>query len=84
VVSAMRAARLLDLHELYNAAPDPALLLPLTDALRAEVDDAARRLGHADFEAWVGCENFENRAWPDRVDPQVLQVLRDQAGVRRP
>jgi uncharacterized Ntn-hydrolase superfamily protein len=77
-------ARLLDLHELYNAAPDPALLLPLTDALRAEVDDAARRLGHADFEAWVGCENFENRAWPDRVDPQVLQVLRDQAGVRRP
>jgi uncharacterized Ntn-hydrolase superfamily protein len=72
-------ARLLDLHELYNIAPDPAVLLPLTDDLRAEVDGAARRLGHDDFEAWVACENFENRAWPDRLDPQVLQILRDQA-----
>jgi uncharacterized Ntn-hydrolase superfamily protein len=72
-------ARLLDLHELYNVPPDPAALLPLTDELRAEVDGAARRLGHADFEAWVGCENFENRAWPDRVDPQVLRILRGQA-----
>lgn len=76
-------ARLLELHELYNAAPDPAVLLPLTESLRAEVEDAARRLGHADFEAWVGCENFENRAWPDKVDPQVLQVLRDQAAQTR-
>jgi uncharacterized Ntn-hydrolase superfamily protein len=72
-------ARLLDLHELYNVPPDPAALLPMTEQLRTEVDDAARRLGHADFDAWVGCENFENRAWPDRVDPQVLEILRDQA-----
>ncbi len=72
--------RLLGLHELYNVPPDPAQLLPLSDELRAEVDAAARRLGHADFEAWVGCENFENRAWPDKVDPQVLRILRDQAG----
>jgi uncharacterized Ntn-hydrolase superfamily protein len=72
-------ARLLDLHELYNVPPDPSVLLPFTDELRSEVDSAARRLGHADFEAWVGCENFENRAWPDKVDPQVLTILRDQA-----
>ena len=72
-------ARLLDLHELYNVPPDPAVLLPMTEQLRTEIDDAARRLGHADFDAWVGCENFENRAWPDRVDPQVLEILRDQA-----
>jgi uncharacterized Ntn-hydrolase superfamily protein len=72
-------ARLLDLHELYNVPPDPAVLLPMTEELRAEIDEAARRLGHADFDAWVGCENFENRAWPDRADPQVLQILRDQA-----
>jgi uncharacterized Ntn-hydrolase superfamily protein len=71
--------RLLDLHELYNVPPDPSELLELTDELRSEVDRAARRLGHADFEAWVGCENFENRSWPDRVDPQVLAILRDQA-----
>jgi uncharacterized Ntn-hydrolase superfamily protein len=72
-------ARLLDLHELYNVPPDPSVLLPFTDELRSEVDGAARRLGHTDFEAWVGCENFENRAWPDKVDPQVLTILRDQA-----
>jgi len=77
--------RLLGLHELYNVPPDPAELLPMTAELRAEVDTAARALGHDDFDAWVGCENFENRAWPDRADPQVLQILRDQAGaVRRP
>jgi uncharacterized Ntn-hydrolase superfamily protein len=75
-------ARLLDLHELYNVPPDPSVLLPFTDDLRSEVDDAARRLGHADFEAWVGCENFENRAWRDLVDPQVLAILRDQDAAR--
>ena len=74
--------RLLDLHELYNVPPDPSVLLPFTDELRSEVDDAARRLGHADFEAWVGCENFENRAWRDLVDPQVLAILRDQDAAR--
>ena len=78
-------ARLLGLHELYNVPPDPSELLPMTDDLRAEVDAAARSLGHDDFDAWVGCENFENRAWPDKADPQVLQILRDQAAaVRRP
>jgi uncharacterized Ntn-hydrolase superfamily protein len=75
-------ARLLDLHELYNVPPDPSVMLPFTDELRSEVDDAARRLGHADFEAWVGCENFENRAWRDLVDPQVLAILRDQDAAR--
>lgn len=78
-------SRLLGLHELYNVPPDPSVLLPMTDDLRTELDQAARALGHDDFDAWVGCENFENRAWPDSVDPQVLQVLRDQAdAVRRP
>jgi uncharacterized Ntn-hydrolase superfamily protein len=76
-------ARLLDLHELYNVPPDPSVLLPFTDELRTEVDGAARRLGHADFEAWVGCENFENRAWRDLVDPQVLAILRNQAAGTR-
>jgi len=78
-------ARLLALHELYNVPPDPSELVPMTDDLRAEVDAAARSLGHDDFDAWVGCENFENRAWPDMADPQVLQMLRNQAAaVRRP
>jgi uncharacterized Ntn-hydrolase superfamily protein len=72
-------ARLLDLHDLYFAPSDPAGLLELTAALRAEADAAARRLGHDGFDAWVASENFENRAWPDRVDPQVLAILRDQA-----
>lgn len=73
-------ARLVDLHELYNLPPDPSELLPLTDDLRVEIDGLARSVGQADFGAWVGCANFENRAWPDKVDPKVLQILRDQAG----
>ncbi|MGH3367672.1 MAG: DUF1028 domain-containing protein [Nocardioidaceae bacterium] len=72
-------ARLLDLHELYFVPPDPAELLPLTEPLSDEMDGLARDLGHSDFSAWVGCENFENRAWPDRVDPLVLQILRNQS-----
>ncbi|MDP9443246.1 MAG: DUF1028 domain-containing protein [Actinomycetota bacterium] len=71
--------RLLALHDLYYLRPDDSDLLPLTEALRAEVDALARSLGHADFDAWVGSENFENRSRPDRVDPQVLAVLREQA-----
>jgi len=64
---------------LYYSQPDDDQLLPLTDDLRSEIDGLATSLGHRDFDAWVGCENFENRTWPDKVDPQVLAILRRQA-----
>lgn len=71
--------RLLGLHDLYYSQPDDDQLLPLTDDLRSEIDGLATSLGHRDFDAWVGCENFENRSWPDKVDPQELVILRGQA-----
>jgi len=72
-------ARLLDVHGLYYDQPKPEDRVPLDDDLRAEVDELARRLGRSDFDAWVAAENFENRVWPDAVDRQILQILRDQA-----
>lgn len=72
-------SRLVELHELYFVPPDPDDLLPLTEELKAEMDSLARELGHSDVAAWIGCENFENRAWPDKVDPLVLQILRNQS-----
>jgi uncharacterized Ntn-hydrolase superfamily protein len=72
--------RLLDLHALYYDQPAEEDRLALDADLRVEVDALARRAGRADFAAWVAAENFENRVWPDAVDRQVLQILRDRAG----
>ncbi len=54
-------ARLLDLNDLYLTASTEEEKVPLDDALAAELDDRARRLGHRDFAAWVGTENYEMR-----------------------
>lgn len=69
--------RLLDLNDLYLTASTEQEKVAVTPELRAELDERARRLGHRDFVAWVGTENFEMRIGPDWVDEQVLQILRD-------
>lgn len=79
-------ARLLDLHRLYFDAPDESTLLPLEGALADEVHGLLDRAGHraedvqAALEEWAGVENFEERMRPGRIDPLVLQQLRQQVG----
>lgn len=75
-------ARLLDLHDLYFGKPDPDTLMPLDGALADEVRDRLVRLGHdvADLEAaltsWAGIENYEERLFPGKIDPLILDKLR--------
>lgn len=76
--------RLLDLNDLYLTASTEDEKVPVTPELRTEVDDLARRLGHRDFHAWVGTENYEMRVAPADaalpwVDRRVLAALREQA-----
>jgi uncharacterized Ntn-hydrolase superfamily protein len=83
-------ARLLDLHRLYFDAPDESALLPLEGGLADEVRELLERAGHrasdhgddlqATLEAWAGVENIEARMRPGRIDPLVLQQLRQQVG----
>ncbi len=69
-------SRLLDLNDLYLTASTDAEKVPLTDGLREELADRARRLGHPDFLSWVGTENYEMRVGDDFVDKKVLAILR--------
>ncbi|GAB4053128.1 DUF1028 domain-containing protein [Catellatospora paridis] len=75
-------ARLLDIHTLLFDKPDPATLLPLRDAVAAEVRALLAARGHAqsDLDAalsdWAGIENLEERMVPGHIDPLVLTHLR--------
>ena len=75
-------ARLIDLHDLYFGKPDPQTLMPLDGALADEVRDRLARLGHdgEDLEAaltnWAGIENYEERLFPGKIDPLILDKLR--------
>lgn len=68
--------RLLDVHELLFGQPDPAALLDLTGPLADEVRERLAALGHPDLASWAGVENLEERLVPDRIDPLVLERLR--------
>lgn len=83
-------ARLLDLNHLYLTASTDEEKVTIDEALSTELDDRARKLGHPDFSAWVGTENFEMRVgtrsssevgssdgspW---VDEKVLAILRSR------
>ncbi len=76
--------RLLDLNDLYLTASTDEEKVPVDATLQVELDDMARRLGQADFHAWVGSENYEMRVsrpgddgpWVDR---KVLAILREQS-----
>jgi uncharacterized Ntn-hydrolase superfamily protein len=69
--------RLLDLHDLYFGKPDPATLLRLEGELASEVERRVRQLGYADLDAWMGVENYEERAVAGSIDPLVLEKLRE-------
>lgn len=73
-------ARLLELNDFYLTAPAEADKLPVDESLAVELDRRARELGQADFQSWVGTENYEMRVdehlvWIDR---RVLEILRTQ------
>ncbi len=70
--------RLLDLNDLYLTASTEEQKVALTAELEAELDERARRLGHRDFRAWVGSENYEMRVGASWVDRKVLEILRSQ------
>ena len=77
--------RLLDLNDLYLTASTDEEKVQIDETLKTELDDRAQRLGHRDFHAWVGTENYEMRVgdgdseapWVDR---RVLAILRDTSG----
>ncbi len=69
-------ARLLDLNEWYLTPPDDADKESLTDEVRAELEDFARREGKESFAAWVGAENVEMRVGEEWVDRRILEQVR--------
>ena len=72
-------ARLLDLNDLYLTASTDDEKVRVDDALRAELEATARRLGARDLHAWVGTENYEMRVADDLswIDERVLRILRE-------
>lgn len=75
-------ARLYDLHSLLFGKTPKADWLEIDGALRTELADRLRALGHTGpFESalaeWAGTENLEERLdGTDRIDPVVLRELR--------
>jgi len=77
--------RLLDLHDIFFATPDPDSAIPLDGDIAEEVRDRLQRLGHddADLEhalaGWASVENLEERMQAGKVDPLVLEMLRQKS-----
>jgi uncharacterized Ntn-hydrolase superfamily protein len=71
-------SRLLLLSDLYLTASAEHEKVPVTPELEAELEELATALGHRDFAAWVGTENYEMRVAADGswVDVQVLEIIR--------
>lgn len=80
-------ARLLGIHDLLFGAPDPETLLDLAGALLDEVRERLTALGFAAADEspaalehvlarWAGQENLEDRLVEGKLDPVVLDYLR--------
>ncbi len=76
-------ARIYEIHQLLFGATPPERWLAVDEALRAEIAQRLAGLGYEQqpleqaFLAWAGTENLEERvAGIERIDPVVLQVLR--------
>ncbi|MCB0908902.1 MAG: DUF1028 domain-containing protein [Nocardioidaceae bacterium] len=71
-------ARLLELNDLYLTASTEDEKVTVTPELAEELEQRAQALGHPDFAAWVGTENYEMRVAADGswVDERVLDILR--------
>lgn len=74
----LELGRLLDLNELYLTASTEAERVAVTPELRTELEQRAVALGHRDFTAWVGSENYEMRVADDVswIDVRVLDIIR--------
>lgn len=74
--------RLLALNDFYLTPSTEEEKVRVDDALAAELEQRAQRLGHDYFTAWVGTQNYEMRVAPGLrpawVDAQVLAILREQ------
>jgi uncharacterized Ntn-hydrolase superfamily protein len=81
-------SRMLDLHDLYFGRTPEDELLPYDDALDEELGRRLATAGYAtgdlrrDLYYWMGRENFEERWSEGRLDPVVLQHLRDTTADR--
>src|SRR6478609_313812 len=69
-------ARLLALNDLYLTASSEEDKVPVTAELLDELEELATGLGHRDFAAWVGTENFEMRVAADSswIDVRILEI----------
>jgi uncharacterized Ntn-hydrolase superfamily protein len=76
--------RLLDLHDVFFTPADPIAALPLDGELAGEVKERLATLGHtadeldAALASWAGVENLEERMLPAKIDPVVLEMLREK------
>jgi uncharacterized Ntn-hydrolase superfamily protein len=69
--------RMLELHRIYFGEPDPDALLPLEGELEEEVGWRLGVLGFATLDDWAGVENYEERMVAGKIDPVVLEKLRE-------
>jgi uncharacterized Ntn-hydrolase superfamily protein len=75
--------RLLGLHALLFEKADPDTLLELNGSLADEVRALLAQRGHSQDDLdealadWAGIENLEERITPGRIDPLVLDHLRN-------
>jgi uncharacterized Ntn-hydrolase superfamily protein len=84
-------ARLVDLHDLFFTKVDTSDMLDVTPEIAAEVAGLLTTLGHTPqgddmlsiglaLADWAGIENLEERVPPvPKIDPVVLQILREKA-----
>jgi uncharacterized Ntn-hydrolase superfamily protein len=76
-------ARLYGLHDrLFGVTPDEDWL-PLDGELGAEVQAIIARAGYSTLREWAGVANLEDRVREEpRIDPVVLEALREDAATR--
>jgi uncharacterized Ntn-hydrolase superfamily protein len=77
--------RLLDVHDIFFTAADPDTALPLDGDLADEVRGRLARLGYHTpdvddaLSGWGGVENLEERLLAHKIDPVVLEMLRQKS-----
>lgn len=68
--------RLLDIHDQLHPDVPEDERVPDTPELLAELDERARSLGHDDFLAWMGSNNYEGYGGEDWTAAKVIGELR--------
>jgi uncharacterized Ntn-hydrolase superfamily protein len=70
--------RIYRLHDALFGTTPRNQWVPVDEALRAELDERLRRVGHPDLASWAGVANLEERVdGEDAIDPVVLDRLRE-------